>query len=125
MEKKTNFSVGGRLADKNPLFTKFFARLAANFLSDYRRFLQNLPVFSATAPFILMFAKRRKRCLRFNHMIAILKSDCLVISQESDIIGCHNNTFSLLSINAAARTIQERVMLRRLYVFQGYNLQAG
>ena len=30
-------------------------------------------------------------------VIAVLESDCCLVSQESDVIGCYNNTFSLLS----------------------------
>ena len=29
--------------------------------------------------------------------VQILKSDCFLVLQESDVIGCYNNTFSLLS----------------------------
>ena len=46
---------------------------------------------------LTQFAQRIKGNLRFNHMIAFLESDCFLVSQESDVIGCYNNTFSLLS----------------------------
>ena len=45
----------------------------------------------------IKFAWRTKGELRFNHMIAVLKSDCFLVSQESDVIGFYNNTVSLLS----------------------------
>ena len=46
---------------------------------------------------LMQFAQRTKRNMRSNHMIAVLKSDCFLVSQERDVIGCYNNTFSLLS----------------------------
>ena len=33
-------------------------------------------------------AERTMRNVRCNHMIAVLKSDCFLVSQDSDIIGC-------------------------------------
>ena len=41
-------------------------------------------------------------------MIAALKSNCILVLQESDVIGCYNNTFSLYQINAEAHTGQTR-----------------
>ena len=35
--------------------------------------------------------------LRFSHMIAVLKSDCFLVSREGRVTGCYNNTISLLS----------------------------
>ena len=54
-----------------------------------------------------------------NHMIAVLKSDCFLVSQESDIIGCYNNRFLCYHINAEASTTQQRAALRKLTIFLG------
>ena len=58
-------------------------------------------------------------------MIAVLKSDCFLVSQESNVIGCYNNTFFCYQINAEARTTHKWAALRRLYLFLGYSLHAG
>ena len=34
-----------------------------------------------------------QRILRFDHMIAVLKSDFILVSRESDVIGYYNNKF--------------------------------
>ena len=52
-------------------------------------------------------------------MIAALKSDCFLVSQESNVIGYCNNTSPLSSDNAEARTTHKRAALRRLHIFLG------
>ena len=47
-------------------------------------------------------------------MIAVLKSDCFLVSQESGVIGCYNNTCSFYQINAEARTTEKLATMRRL-----------
>ena len=43
--------------------------------------------------FLIKFSQRTKQNLKCNHMRAILKFDCFLVSWESDVIGCCNNEF--------------------------------
>ena len=60
-----------------------------------------------------------------NHMIAVVKSDCLPRFTGKGCYWLLQQHVSCYQVNAEAHTTPKRAAMRRLYVFLWYRLHAG